>query len=277
MSFLEKIAIKLRHLPVLCKLNWFWNSVSPIYELALRLAYRKGLLRSMSGVGEIYISHGCRQLRFPAAHELKWWERLMQEVKEGDTIVDVGAYIGVLTIMMAKKIGNTGKVIAFEPNPQSLVLLKKNIKLNEVSGQVEVCGIAISDANKPLMLTNEGAVSYITSSTTINNDDFFAIKSKSLDEIFHNRKIDIVKIDVEGYEANVLSGAKNLLKRKEDCPRFIFIECHPYMWKEFGMSGKTIETQLYESGYIVEMPELPDNNRLDDCKYHWVIFASKHK
>jgi FkbM family methyltransferase len=49
----------------------------------------------------------------------------MQEVREGDTIVDVSAYIGVLTIAMAKKIGNTGKVIAFEPNPQSLALLKK--------------------------------------------------------------------------------------------------------------------------------------------------------
>jgi len=277
LSYLEKIAVRVRHLPMLCKLKWLWNSVRPIYELTLKLFYRKGFLRSINDIGEIYISYECRKLGSPPAHELKWWERLIHEVKEGDTIVDIGAYIGLLTIMMAKKIGNTGKVIAFEPNPHNLALLKKNIKLNEVDEQTEVYDIALSAGNQPLTLTDEGPISHIIASTIPYNAGFFTVKSKSLDEIFHNGEIDILKIDTEGYEVNVFSGAKNLLKRKEGYPRFIFIECHPYMWKEFGVIGKTLETLLQQSGYTLEMPPLPDNNKLDDIKHHWVIFASKHK
>jgi len=97
-----------------------------------------------------------------------------------------------------------------------------------------------------------------------------------LDEILQDRKIDIIKIDVEGYEAKVLYGAKDLLRRKKDYPRFILIECHPYRWKELGVNSKNIMTLLQDAGYAIEMPELEKNKELDNLEHHWVIFASKH-
>ena len=55
---------------------------------------------------------------------------IKRNVKKNDVVIDLGAHIGYYTLMMAKLVGESGKVFAFEPEPRNLVLLKKNIKVN---------------------------------------------------------------------------------------------------------------------------------------------------
>lgn len=276
MSFLEKIASRIRHFPGLRRLNFLWNSARPVYKSILRLFFRKGLPRAIDGLGKIYICHECRTLAIPAPHEIEWWKKIALNIREGDTIVDIGAFIGIFTITMARRAGKTGRVIAFEPNPKNLTLCRKNIILNNVSGQVELLDIAIGNSNGPARLSDEGSASHIVSSAMPGGAGCLTVKSDSLDEILKGRKVDIIKIDTEGYEADVLSGAKDLLRRKDHTPRLIFIECHPYMWKSREINSNDIVTPLQDAGYTIEMPELPDNKRIDDIDHHWAIFASRN-
>ena len=275
MYFLEKAATGIRHLPVLCRINWFWDLVRPVYDLSLKLIFRKGLLRNIDGIGKIYICHECRNLSlFPAEHEVIWWQRLLQEVNTGDTVIDTGAFVGIFTAILAKKVGKDGKVIAFEPVPDNFRLLEKNVKLNEISGQVELFNFAIGKADKRVFLIQKSSASRVSTSI---NASTLEVKLKSLDEIIGKRSIDIIKIDVEGYEADVLAGANNLLRNVDGSPRFIFIECHPYVWKDFGTNSAEIITFLRQAGYEIEIPKLPGNTKLDVIQHHWAIFASKHR
>ncbi len=276
MSIVKKAKSGIRHLLVFFKLDWFFNLFASAVIIILDLFFRKGIRKDMRGIGKVYVCHECWNSATPEMHEIKWWEKLIQETKEGDTIVDVGAFIGIFTIILAKKTGKSGKVLAFEPNPKNAALFNKNVKLNAVSGQVEFFDIAISEETKPLLLTSDGPISHIVAGAMPGYGNCLTVKSRPLDEILQGRKIDIMKIDTEGYEANILRGARDLLKKKEGSPRFILIECHPYEWKALGASSKDITAALQDAGYAIEMPQPPENKKLDDLQCHWVIFASKH-
>lgn len=279
MYFLEKFAIKIRRSLRLSKLEWFWNLVRPGYELALKLILKKGLLRSVGNIDTLYVSHDFRTIEMPNSEELQWWRKLLQEIKENDTIADVGAYVGLFTILAAKRVSGTGKVFAFEPNPKSFALLKKHIELNKVTDKVQLFNLAIGNNNKPLTLISPviecDPKSYVTVSAAQAGRNTFLVESRSLDELFESRKVDILKVDTEGYEIAILEGARNLLKRNTGYPRLIFVECHPYMWNEFGVNSEQLTGVLHEAGYKIEVPELPDKVALDDFKGHWVLFASK--
>jgi len=69
---------------------------------------------------------------------------LKKNVKKGDTVVDIGAHIGYFTIILSDLVGNDGKVIAFEPNPITFSILKKNIETNSLSNVI-LENLAISD------------------------------------------------------------------------------------------------------------------------------------
>jgi hypothetical protein len=71
----------------------------------------------------------------------------------------------------------------------------------------------------------------------------------TLDSFFQRQKLDLVKIDVEGYEENVLNGAINLLADKHRSPRRIYIEMHPFAWDKLGTTDKSILRLLKSFGY----------------------------
>jgi len=71
----------------------------------------------------------------------------------------------------------------------------------------------------------------------------------TLDEYFKDRKVNLLKIDVEGFEQAVLEGAVNLLKDKQRRPRAIFIEMHPFAWPVSGASSPGILALLARAGY----------------------------
>lgn len=275
MHIFKKLRSGTKHLLILFGLGWLCNLVKSAQIRLLKLFFRKGITRKIGDIDKVHLCSDCLDSVVPKVWEVGWWKKLTQQIRPQDTIVDVGAYVGVFTIIMAKRTGVTGKVLAFEPNPQSVALLKKNIELNGVSGQVEFFNIAVGKDHDSHTLVNHGDISCIVPSAPPGCTDYLTVKSGTLDEMLQNRKIDIIKIDVEGYEANVLYGARNLLSKKEGNPRFIWIECHPHVWKKLGTSSKDILTPLKEAGYTIEMPKLPENKELEDLNHHWVIFAAK--
>jgi precorrin-6B methylase 2 len=121
--------------------------------------------------------------------------------KEGDIVIDIGAHIGLYTIISSKRVGTNGKVVAIEAHPSNFEMLKSNIKLNQYNT--------------------------IMSNRARTEDKFVEVNANTLDYLLQLNKItDVnwVKIDVEGAEFEVLKGASNVLSKSKDIA--LLIEVH---------------------------------------------------
>jgi FkbM family methyltransferase len=161
---------------------------------------------------------------------------LEQVLKPGGLVVDVGANIGMISIRSAKLVGPTGRVIAIEPNPNIAPFCKENIRLNGLE-------------NVTVFQTALGAKEGVTSFNCDKSDDCSRVTDKGgievpitlLDKVMEiepTREIDLLKVDVEGYEFVVLEGAVKSLART----RLIYIEVDAANYAVFGRrTGEMIE------------------------------------
>lgn len=135
---------------------------------------------------------------------------LSKIIKNGSTVVDVGANIGYYTILFSRLVGDMGRVYAFEPESVNFSYLTKNIALNDLKNVISVKK-AVSDKNETAKLyihpDNPGGHTLIDC-----YDDFksISVDCVSLNEFLRGAKIDFIKIDVEGAEPKVLAGAKEV-------------------------------------------------------------------
>src|ERR687898_1785448 len=158
--------------------------------------------------------------------------------KEGDIVIDIGAHIGLYTIISSKRVGANGKVVAIEANPSNFEMLNRNIKLNQLTNIISLNNAVYSKETKiKLYLPGEelGHTTYNTvmSDRAKNEDKFVEVNANTLDYLLQLNEItDVnwVKIDVEGAEFEVLKGASNVLSKSKDIA--LLIEVH-------GLSGGT--------------------------------------
>jgi len=162
-------------------------------------------------------------------------------INKKKTIIDIGANIGSVTLPLAKIFKNS-KIIAIEPTIYAFSKLKKNVSLNpNLKKRIDLQNIFVSNKKKK--------IKKVHSSWNLSNNDKrhnvhlgilkkTSLKTQKLDKICSKfKKIDFIKIDVDGYELDVLkSGKKSILKHRP----FIYFEFAPYLYKEFGYTPKTL-------------------------------------
>lgn len=138
-------------------------------------------------------------------------------VRPGDTVLDIGANIGLVSIWLSKLVGETGKVHAFEPNPELQKILEEMLDRNQVSN---VClhPIALGSEQGSLELripeSNAGAASLIRN-RDLNDCHTVEVRVDLLSRIVAEEgitSIRLIKIDVEGFEAEVFQGGLEVLK-----------------------------------------------------------------
>src|SRR5262245_5563942 len=140
--------------------------------------------------------------------------RLLERVLEpGMTFVDVGAHIGVHTLAAARRVGSAGHVFAFEPTPATHVQLQRSLKLNALDSVVTARQAAVGSRNtkQPLHLS---AICGHNSLYPLSRDETGIVEVDVVrldDELPPRRRIDVVKIDVEGAELDVLSGMSRIV------------------------------------------------------------------
>lgn len=171
----------------------------------------------------------------------------MDEVRQGDTVADVGANIGLYTIALAQRVGSAGRVVAFEPDPANAVLLKRNLALNPTGEKVEVIEAAVGDEEGEVPFEMNGEVQSHVSAHS--GDRAKLVRSVTLDKMFENKPLGLLKIDVEGFEEKVLQGGVHLLKDSFRKPRKIFVEVHPYAWASLGTTAESLIGLLTGCGY----------------------------
>ncbi|MDS0256807.1 FkbM family methyltransferase [Thermoplasmatales archaeon AK] len=166
-----------------------------------------------------------------------------------DVVIDVGANVGDTTIWWAMKFG--AQVIAFEPMEETFNLLRRNVALN--NGDISISKIAIGDGNE-ISGSEEG--------TMLVPGKDHKLKTVRLDDLKLER-VDLLKIDVEGFELSVLRGAINTLATHK--PRVI-IETHS---KELAKSCLGILTGI---GYRIDLQRKmkpSDVEGLNEVKMHF--------
>lgn len=146
----------------------------------------------------------------------------------GDTFIDIGANVGLFSLYASKKVGPQGSVIAFEPSSATSQRLLENIQLNGLKN-ISVFKLGLSDKSEILEL-NISINGYEAWNTFVKSaDDKFSrtekVQVKSFDDFcrenaFSTDKVALIKLDVEGFEINVLKGASGLLS-KEEAPVFM--------------------------------------------------------
>lgn len=119
-------------------------------------------------------------------------------IKKGMTVVDVGAFIGYYTLLAAKRVGDNGKVFAFEAAPNHFKLLLKNIEINGWNN-IKAFQLAVSDKSGKRKF-NVKALSGSSFASTENIVDTITVNTVSLGSFLQTNP-DIVKIDVEGGES----------------------------------------------------------------------------
>ncbi len=142
-------------------------------------------------------------------------ELVARLVSPGDFAIDVGANIGYYTLILAGLVGESGRVIAFEPDPQNFGLLSRNVELGG--------GTAVTAVNKAVWSRSGALRPYLSESDvgahTVadwgDGSKSIEIEAVSLDDFFkgHAGDIDFMKVDVEGAEAAVIQGMQAVLDR----------------------------------------------------------------
>ena len=138
--------------------------------------------------------------------ELEWIKA--NAITSGDTVVDCGANHGFSTVLFAKWTGARGKVHAFEPFSHNMAILKENLRLNEITNVI--CHqSALGAASGNALITTHPNARIVQESDRIRGTE--QVSLVALDDIIPDQSIDFIKIDVEGFELDLLKGAQRIL------------------------------------------------------------------
>lgn len=130
---------------------------------------------------------------------------VIQKVRPGMTVVDIGAHNGFYTLVFAKQVGREGHIFSFEPMPANFETLQKNVLLNNLQSVVQVFPYAIFSREEDLTLTvpdtNSGAGSVMSAGSGKQS----RVHAVTLDSLGY--RPDFIKMDIEGAEYDALLGA----------------------------------------------------------------------
>jgi len=179
-------------------------------------------------------------------------ERLMEAlIRPGDQYIDVGANIGLVTLLASRLIGPGGCGLAFEPNPQAFERLSYHLSLNSCEN-IKSLPLAISDsesiANLVIPHDNMGLGSLAPMSDS--SKSTYTVSTAPVDSFIHQldaNKETFVKIDVEGYECQVLGGMTQLLKFPELA---VVAEVNDSMLRRAGHSREALHRIMSDAGFI---------------------------
>jgi len=148
---------------------------------------------------------------------------MLELLKPNMTIVDIGANLGYYLLMEAKI---SKKVYGIEPNPKSFGYLKRSVALNNLNN-VELLNMGIGNKKGviPFYMSSSWNLSRFEKQTILNDKvEEVSIPIDTLDDLFKDKKVDLVRMDVEGYEKYILRGMETLIKNNPGL--LIVVEFH---------------------------------------------------
>ena len=183
---------------------------------------------------------------YSGLHEFEDMMYLLHVTRKDDTFVDVGSNIGSYTILASGVIG--AKTIAFEPSPTTYKKLIQNIKINSLNEKVSARNIGISNTCEPIHFTkNLNCTNHMVQNPNdYKSDEIIEIPVSTLDQELESESPSIIKIDVEGFEKNVIKGGLATLEK--DSLHSVIMELNG-LAERAGLSEEAILDKMNQLGF----------------------------
>lgn len=184
-------------------------------------------------------------------------------LRPGDVMVDIGANVGSHCITLAKYLGETSRVYAFEPHPNTFRLLQENMRLNSLNN-LEIYNYALGETDGEVFFTNkrQDDINRVVLETDT-DEELLKVPMRRLDSFeFAHSPITLIKIDAEGYELYIFRGAEIALSNAQ----FLHLEAYEPNFQQFGYSLHDIVDFLDARGW--RLYRVVDNQhlqRIDRC------------
>ena len=139
-------------------------------------------------------------------------------VKPGDTVIDIGANIGMITLLASRLVGPTGRVLSFEPNPNPRARLERHVEINDITN-VEIYDVALSEAagesDLTVLGTHDGIGTLADVSGSTEQAAVHRIRTVRGDDILPSELSGqvLMKLDIEGHEPYALRGLARTIDR----------------------------------------------------------------
>lgn len=182
-------------------------------------------------------------------------ELLDTELKPGMTFVDVGANCGYFTYLAARNVGRTGHVLAVEPSPYVAGILESAIRENHLKN-VTLARTALGPRSGELMLYVPPAEIANHAPSAIANPGWTPLKVpvQRLDDLLDAQaidRVDVLKIDVEGFEGEVIAGASASLSNGRIGA--MLVEFNEWCLSKMGFSASSLWDRIVAEGYIPDI------------------------
>ena len=208
-----------------------------------RLALKTGVLSTTLGNAVFERTYLIYKELFEASHV-----RLLQElVRPGSTIVDVGAFIGFFSLLFARWVSGGGRVLALEPDPNSLLRLRHRLERTGLTNVVDCVQAAVASESGERRLTLNAACPVDHKL----GEDGIPVAATSIDDLLAASgwpRVSLIKIDVQGAEASVIAGARRTIAAFHPS---LFVEVSDATLRAYGSSAEQLLSTLVDLGYTI--------------------------
>jgi FkbM family methyltransferase len=191
-----------------------------------------------------------------AAEEYECHTRALfrETVGQGMVVLDIGAHLGLYSLIAASRCGRDGVVYAFEPDPRTFPLLVENVRRNGFEDRITPLQSAVSEHSGEVLLFLDDSNLAVTGLVASGQSDAAVPTScVSIDEFLRaDQRVDVVKIDVEGAELRVLRGLSRSIG-SASTSLTVFVEVHPRQLEADGSSGEAVIHELDRLGLRSEL------------------------
>jgi FkbM family methyltransferase len=189
-------------------------------------------------------------------HAVKWmggdlsW--LAGHIQPGMTVVDVGANIGYYTLVFADLAGPSGRVIAFEPDPDLYGAAVENVRRNGKADTVRLhnCALGAQPAELHLLRGQFNSGDNRLRRADPETARAIAVRVMRLDDVLAAEKVDLIKIDVQGWECDVFEGMGQTLARNLETLK-VYFEFWPHGIRQAGRDPREAVAILRRFGYSI--------------------------
>ncbi len=201
----------------------------------------------------------------------------LDKARTAKVVFDIGSYIGTYSLAAAA-VNPNADVIAFEPQPENYQAIRANVAHNGFN-RVKVYSVAVGDQNSSLTFSHVGQTGSIKQANAEprSGETKQIVESVTLDALVQRDALpipDLLKIDVEGYEAHVLRGMRGILEQHHPT---ILLELHPSLMHGFSESADELLAILVEMGYEQHVLHIPGDSSSTRHKQHHLLFECAAK
>ncbi len=219
----------------------------------------------------------CERIGFFGAHSARLLRHISSSLRSGDWAIDVGANVGLFTSAMCAAVGPEGCVWAVEPLPRNLERLRA-LKEDNGLGQLHILPLALSSSASTARLrlpAEAGGSAFGSFVATWATSGSIEVETCRLDDLVEARHpgkpLRLLKLDVEGFEEQVLAGATDTLARSRP---IVACEFHDQLLREAGTSAEGLLERFQSLGYQPQAPFGRPLGRLDGMVVDMVMVPS---